>query len=268
MDRRNLESRKQRSHKREEAETHPRARSRAREGQPQTKSRPQNRGRSESRKRTPDEKVTVNLIKENDRRVNVYIKGAKSKSDVQIAEAFWKYGPVEYVFRLEESIIICFLKQEAAAKAMRQERHTVYRARPATCQKWTKGRDDPLPYTICNNCRNQISSQGANKKSHKKLCGQYESQQADKQAEEKDKKLADWMASMQVTVEDLLRLAQKERRQVAANPHSLTGTPDMSEPKPKVKSLLQVTPLLPPAAFEQCRARVSGNPTGKQALGR
>ena len=252
MDRRNLGSRKQRSHKREEVETHPRARSRARNRQLQTRIRPQNRGRSKSRKRTQGEKVTVNLIGENNRRVDVYIEDEKSKSDVQIAEALWKYGPVEYVFRLEESVIICFLTQVAAAEAMAQERHTVYRARPATYQEWTKGRDNPLPYTICKNCRNQISSQGGNKKSHKKLCGQYESQQADKQTEEKDKKLADWMASMQIMVEDLLRLAQKKRRRVAANQHSLTDTPDMSEPKPKIKSLLQVTPLLPPAAFEQC----------------
>ena len=214
MERRNFESRKQMSHERkevrdnnqqatgrEEVENHPRAqeernneraRSRARNEQLQTRICRQIRERSKSRERTQGEKVTVNLVGENNRRVDVYIKDEENKSDVQIAEAFWKYGPVEYVFRLEESVIICFLTQGATAEAMTQERHTVYRVRPATCQKWTKGRDDPLPYTICKNCRNQISSQGANKKSHKKLCGQYESHQTDKQTEEKDRKLVAW----------------------------------------------------------------------------
>ena len=59
------------------------------------------------------------------------------------------------------------------------------------------------------------------------------------------------MASMHITVEDLLRLAQKELMQVAANQRSFISTPDTSDPKPEVKSLLQVTPILPLAVFEQ-----------------
>ena len=65
--------------------------------------------RQETQKSTVPEMVALNLIEEKNRQVDVYIKDEKDKRDIQIAEAFWKYGPVEYVFQLEESMILCFL---------------------------------------------------------------------------------------------------------------------------------------------------------------
>ena len=80
-------------------------------------------------------KVTVNLVEENRRNINVFIKNEQNKSDVQKSGAFRKYGPVEYVFLLEESIILCFLTPDPASEAMEKERHTNHQTRPATCQE-------------------------------------------------------------------------------------------------------------------------------------
>ena len=51
------------------------------------------------------ERSTVDLLEENARHVDVYVEKQKEKSDEQITEHFLKYVLVEYIFRLEESVL-------------------------------------------------------------------------------------------------------------------------------------------------------------------